>query len=64
TGAAAAAGTSGPAPRAAARARTAVERQPDRAAAPAAHGDRRPDPEPADLDVRLPLLAGLLDAGP
>ncbi len=64
TGAAAAAGTSGPALRAAARARTAVERRPGLAGRPAAHGDRRPDPEPADLDVRLPLLAGLLDAGP
>ncbi|MFC5956982.1 serine protease [Streptomyces pratens] len=56
--------TPGPAPRVAALVRAAVERRPDLAGQPAAYADRRPDQEPADRDVLLPLLTGLLDAGP
>ncbi|MGY0070079.1 serine protease [Streptomyces sp. QTS137] len=42
----------------------AVERRPDLAGQLAAYADRRLDQEPADRDVLLPLLTGLLDAGP
>ncbi|CAM5732968.1 serine protease [Streptomyces hirsutus] len=41
-----------------------MERRPDLAGQLAAYADRRLDQEPADRDVLLPLLTGLLDAGP
>ncbi|WP_240497410.1 serine protease [Streptomyces hirsutus] len=50
--------------RVAALVRAAVERRPDLAGQLAAYADRRLDQEPADRDVLLPLLTGLLDAGP
>ncbi|WAX77649.1 hypothetical protein [Streptomyces sp. KMM 9044] len=42
----------------------AEERRPDPVGQPAAYADRRLDQEQADRDVLLPLLTGLLDAGP
>ncbi|MFE7812911.1 serine protease [Streptomyces sp. NPDC057433] len=56
--------TPGPVLRVAALVSAAVERRPDLAGQLAAYADRRLDQEPADRDVLLPLLAGLLDTGP
>ncbi|WP_406725229.1 trypsin-like peptidase domain-containing protein [Streptomyces sp. GD-15H] len=52
------------APRVAALLRAAVEQRPDLARELAAYADRRLDQEPADHDVLLPLLTGLLEGGP